>query len=155
MSGRHLPRHAALEELRHSPGICNCVSVRQTARVMTQMYDDLLAPAGLSIGQFSILTSLYYAEAVPMRNLAARLQMDRTSLTRALEPLAREGLLTVRPDEEDRRSRMISLTAKGLKRVILAYPLWKQAQERLGKAVTSTKLKELRNLLDETRRSIS
>jgi DNA-binding MarR family transcriptional regulator len=142
-------KHPLLEALRHSAGICNCLALRQAARTVTQMYDQCLAPAGLSIGQYSVLAALYYAEAAPMKKLATRLEMDRTSLTRALAPLERDGLVVIRLKDADRRSRLISLTSAGLERLISAYPLWERAQELIGAGVSGTKLEDLRGLLRE------
>jgi len=148
-SPSHPIRHPLLEALRHSAGICNCLAVRQTARAITQMYDQFLAPAGLSIGQYSVLAAIYYSEGIPMKKLAARLQMDRTSLTRTLGPLEREGLIVIRLGDEDRRSRLISLTSAGLERLVSSYPLWEQAQQQISGGFSDAKLKQFRGLLNE------
>jgi DNA-binding MarR family transcriptional regulator len=68
-------------------------------------------------------------------DLAERLVMDRTTLTRNLQPLQRRGLITLGPGD-DRRTRRITLTDAGRKAMAEAFPLWREAQRdiigRLG-----------------------
>ncbi len=51
--------------------------------------------------------------------------MDRTTLTAALKPLEREGLIEVKVDPEDRRGRLLVLTEAGGKRLATAVPIWR------------------------------
>ncbi len=60
--------------------------------------------------------------------------MDRTTLTRNLKPIQREGLIRIGTGE-DRRERIVHLTAKGRRRLDRAVPLWKKAQSRVVRAV--------------------
>jgi DNA-binding MarR family transcriptional regulator len=75
--------------------------------------------------------------------------MDRTTLTRTLEPLRRDGLLTLRPGE-DRRVRLAMITEKGRKALTAAIPLWQQAQRQvadgLGRGRWSAVQRDLRQL---------
>jgi DNA-binding MarR family transcriptional regulator len=52
--------------------------------------------------------------------------MDRTTLTAALKPLERRGLVTVAADPDDRRSRLLTLTPAGLALLARAMPVWTQ-----------------------------
>ena len=63
--------------------------------------------------------------------VAALLGMDRTTLTAALKSLARRGLVEVRPDETDKRSRRLILTPTGGTLLVAAYPIWKSAHGKL------------------------
>lgn len=112
------------------------------------MYDQTLAPAGLSIGQYSLLTTLYYARSLPVTKLAAMLQMDRTSLTRTLNPLERDGLIVIQASVGDRRTRLISLTAEGLNRLSTARPLWQRAQDAMAERM-GARLAQLEDLLSQ------
>src|ERR1700738_3737737 len=89
---------------------CNCLALRQAARHVTQFYDQCLASAGLRTTQFSILAKLQRLGPLTSSSLAAALVMDRTTLGRNLQPLAREGLVAVGKGRTDRRSREIRLT---------------------------------------------
>jgi DNA-binding MarR family transcriptional regulator len=97
---------------------------------VTQFYDEALAPSGLRITQFTLLGTIWEAGPITMNQLAELMSMDRTTLTRNLEPLTRQGF--VRSEEgEDRRVRLIMLTAEGKAALSQALPLWQQAQARI------------------------
>jgi len=66
--------------------------MRRASRALTQLYDDLMAPSGLRITQFSLLRTLARNGAARMSDLAATLLLDRTALSRTLDPLALRGL---------------------------------------------------------------
>jgi DNA-binding MarR family transcriptional regulator len=110
--------------------LCVCRSVRRAARAVTGLYDRILAPTGLRATQVTLLVALEKAGAVPFTRLAGALGMDRTTLTRNLEPLRRAGLLTLRPGE-DRRVRLAGITERGRKAITAAIPLWEQAQRQI------------------------
>lgn len=118
-----------------NPAACACFNLRRTARAVTRHYDAALAPVGLTANQFSILAMLSGRGPTALGGLAEYLGTDRTTLTRNLRPLSRDGLIDIRP-EEDRRRRTIDLTAEGRDRLAAALPLWRGAQsemiERLG-----------------------
>ncbi|WP_419903365.1 MarR family winged helix-turn-helix transcriptional regulator [Kiloniella sp.] len=108
---------------------CACFNIRAAARTLTRAYDDALKPVGLKVTQFTILAAINKIdEAVPIGTLAKALSMDRTTLTRNLGPLEKQGLVEVLP-EGYRRSRGMVLTEKGRKTLEAAAPLWRRAQE--------------------------
>src|SRR5262245_32843410 len=74
---------------------CVCFNVRKTARVMTQLYDDMLRPTGLRVTQFSLLMGTRSLEPVTLLRLAKVMAMDRTTLTRNLRPLEQQKLLQI------------------------------------------------------------
>jgi DNA-binding MarR family transcriptional regulator len=112
------------------------------------MYDDYLRPTGITIGQYSVLAALYYVPSMPLRKLANRLEMDRTTLTRSLARLDRDGLVTITLDPEDTRVRSISITQAGLEKLTEAYPYWNKAQEGLQEVLGSRGLRQFRKSLD-------
>ena len=77
------------------PEDCNCFAVRSAARHVTQLYDQLLAPVGLRVTQFSILAKLERKGPLTINVLADDLVMDRTTLGRNIRPLERDGLISV------------------------------------------------------------
>jgi DNA-binding MarR family transcriptional regulator len=79
---------------------------------------------GLTNGQFSLMMSLNRPEPPAMASVASLLAMDRTTLTAALKPLERRGLVKVAADRLDRRSRQLSLTAQGNALLASAMPVW-------------------------------
>jgi DNA-binding MarR family transcriptional regulator len=103
---------------------CLCLHVQRAARALGRRFDEVLRPFGLTNGQFSMLMSLNRPEPPPMGPVASLLAMDRTTLTAALKPLERRGLVKVTADAADRRSRILILTAKGQSLLVDAAKVW-------------------------------
>jgi DNA-binding MarR family transcriptional regulator len=104
---------------------CLCLHVQRAARALARRFDDALRPFGLTNGQFSLMMSLNRPKPPHMTAVAAVLSMDRTTLTAALKPLERRRLLRITVDPEDRRGRVITLTAKGRSLLVRAVPIWR------------------------------
>jgi len=116
---------------------CLCLHVQRAARALARRFDDALRPVQLTNGQFSLLMSLNRPAPPRLGDVSELLAMDRTTLTAALKPLQRRGLVKVAIDKEDKRSRRLSLTAAGRRLLAEAVPLWKRehaAIERLLKS---------------------
>ena len=109
---------------------CACFNVRKAARVITQNFDEVMQSSGVRATQFTILVMIESSDAATMSELADKLVMDRTTLTRNLRPLQKQGLIKDAPSV-DRRTRSISLTNKGRRLVLRTLPLWKKAQTRM------------------------
>src|SRR3954471_12272265 len=89
---------------------CLCLHAQRAARAVARRFDEALRPLGLTNGQFSLLMSLNRPEPATIGAVASLLAMDRTTLTANLKPLTRRGLVEVRIDGTDRRSRRLILT---------------------------------------------
>src|SRR6266436_1502391 len=103
---------------------CLCLHVQRAARALARRFDEALRSLGLTNGQFSLLMSLNRPEPPAMAAVASLLAMDRTTLTAALKPLKRRGLVTTTTDSADRRSRLIALTPQGMRLLTRAVPIW-------------------------------
>ncbi|HKV24189.1 MAG TPA: MarR family transcriptional regulator [Candidatus Acidoferrum sp.] len=110
---------------------CLCLHVQRAARALARRFDEALRPVGITNGQFSLLMSLNRPKPAGMTSVASLLAMDRTTLTAALKPLRRRGLVRITADPADRRSRLMSLTAKGRKTLRRAVPTWKKTHAAL------------------------
>jgi DNA-binding MarR family transcriptional regulator len=110
---------------------CLCLHVQRAARALGRRFDDALRPFGLTNGQFSLLMSLNRPQPAGMASVASVLAMDRTTLTAALKPLERRGLIKVAVDPEDRRSRLLSLTPEGTKLLAAALPVWESTHKEV------------------------
>jgi DNA-binding MarR family transcriptional regulator len=108
---------------------CACQKARMAARAVTREYDEVLRPAGLRSTQFTILVAASFADGIPLNRLAAMIGLERTTLTRNLAVIEREGLIRV--ENVDRRTRNVVITPKGSARLDNALPLWAQAQRKL------------------------
>jgi len=116
---------------------CSCFNLRRAARRVTQVYDHALAPSGLTATQFSLLAvlgGLGPEEGIAMTRFAEILGTDRTTLTRNLIVVERDGLVTVRVGD-DSRSRLVALTKAGRAALDRATPLWAGAQAELAKHI--------------------
>jgi len=122
MLGVENPSFEATRLVRDS---CLCLHAQRAARALARHFDNALRPIGLTNGQFSLMMSLNRPEPPVMTAVATLLAMDRTTLTAALKPLRRRGLLKVAADPTDRRSRVIKLMPKGRRLLARAVPVWK------------------------------
>jgi DNA-binding MarR family transcriptional regulator len=113
------------------------------SRQVTRLYDRALAPAGITTNAYSILARLEREGAQPLGTLAARLAMDRTTLSREAAPLIDAGLVESAPGELDRRKRVLSLTSAGASRVAEARPLHARAQTELTRVFGLERATEL------------
>src|SRR5205085_8011450 len=103
---------------------CLCLHLQRAARAVARRFDAAFRPLGLTSGQFSLLMSLNRPEPPSMGPVAALLAMDRTTLTAALKPLERRGLVEVTPDPADKRGRLLQLTQQGRAVLREAVPIW-------------------------------
>jgi DNA-binding MarR family transcriptional regulator len=128
---------------------CACFNLRKASRVITQHFDEILKPSGLLITQFTILVAVTMAKSGTINDLAERLVMDRTTLTRNLKPMKREGWLKSESGR-DQRTRVISLTPHGEAALAKALPLWKQAQDGVEETLGHQRWNTLLSHLAET-----
>jgi DNA-binding MarR family transcriptional regulator len=128
---------------------CTCTSLRRASRKVSQMYDAFLAPSGLKGTQYSILAELQRRASAPpsMNELAEALVMDRSTLGHNLGPLERDGLVALAVNTSDRRSRTVSLTARGLRAIEGARPYWDRAQKEFDRTFGAEQARSLRIVL--------
>jgi DNA-binding MarR family transcriptional regulator len=108
---------------------CLCCKTRMAARAVTRAYDRALRSTGLRITQFTILVAASVAGGVPLGRLAQILGLERTTLTRNLSVLERDGLIQM--TNLDGRTRNVLIAPVGKARLNAALPLWNRAQEKL------------------------
>jgi DNA-binding MarR family transcriptional regulator len=130
---------------------CLCLHVQRAARALARRFDEALQPLGLTNGQFSLMMSLNRPEPPTIGAVASLLAMDRTTLTAALKPLERRGLIKILKDPEDSRARRLQLTPRGRKVLARAVPVWKSThaaiEGHLGPGEPDHLRKNLRALL--------
>jgi DNA-binding MarR family transcriptional regulator len=128
---------------------CTCDRLRKLTRRITQHYDARLAPAGLRVTQYSLLAHLVHAGPTTMSALARLMEMDRTTLTRNLKPLADAGFVDIAAGT-DARSRVVSATARGRGARSSARELWRRAQDEVNQALGAEQVAALHALLDRS-----
>ena len=114
---------------------CTCLRLRKAARGVSTIFDQYLQRAGLTVTQYGLLGHLKSFDGIGIGELADKLIMDPTTLTRNLRPLQRQGLVVLAPDPRDRRSRCLHLTARGRAAFDRAVPEWMRAQRHIEKTL--------------------
>ena len=128
---------------------CNAGAIRRAGRRIGHFYDTVLAPTGLSLCQYGILSALNRrGPALPsVQELAEEQVLDRSTLGQNLRPLERDGLISLLTDPRDRRVRLIALTKQGLAKYTEANRYWKIAQERFEAVFGKDEAEKLRSAL--------
>ena len=114
---------------------CACASARQLARMLTRVYDQQLRSAGLEAAQFALLSTLDSDGPCTQTILGRHHGLDKTTVSRNLNLLKRNGWVARLPTL-DRRERRIGLTAAGRARLQDARPYWQKAQRSVQQAMT-------------------
>ncbi|MDT9600784.1 MarR family winged helix-turn-helix transcriptional regulator [Sphingosinicella rhizophila] len=110
---------------------CVCAKLRRTARTAAALYDEALAPSGLTVAQYSLLRTLQRAGPSSLTKFAALSGHDRSTLNRTLAPLEKAGFVRSSCGT-DQRTRIVTATETADRRLELAEPYWAAAQDRLG-----------------------
>jgi DNA-binding MarR family transcriptional regulator len=109
---------------------CHCLAARKRARALTRRYEAKLRRHGLRATQFSILASLTIRGPRKMGDLAERLGLERSTLTRSAALLEAKGW--VRSERSgDGRERLLNVTEEGRAKVEAAFPDWKSVQDSI------------------------
>jgi DNA-binding MarR family transcriptional regulator len=132
---------------------CLCLNVRQASRRVSKLYDEALRPLGLQVSQLTVLvaTAMFGEGGAKMGPIADALGLDRTTLTRNLRPLERQGWLRVARDPADGRARILLLTRAGERAIEKAFPFWEQSQKQLRALLGKGQADELRKNLMNVR----
>ena len=129
------------------PRGCTSFRLRQLTRRVSQHYDHIVGQAGLKTTQYSLLSSLARLGPIRPGELAGRMDMDASTLTRNLQPLVAQGWVEVGPGA-DARSRLVALTEAGRSKRAEAQREWKRAQLALNQRLGAARVAELHALLD-------
>jgi DNA-binding MarR family transcriptional regulator len=130
---------------------CPAFRVRQASRVLAKLFDSELAPYGLHSSQLAVLVAaaLSGEPGAAMHKLARAVLMDRTTLTRSIQPLERAGLLRVTRSPEDARTKIVVITPSGKRMIEAIFPVWKQVLMQIEKSLGAEAITGLRARLDQ------
>jgi DNA-binding MarR family transcriptional regulator len=115
-------------------GYCASFNFRRASRAITALYDKALQASGIRSTQFAILTAVAKSQPVSISTISDILIMDATTLTRSLELLRKQGLITISPRGK-MRQRFLNLTSEGEKTLARAIPFWRQIQQKFEDSV--------------------
>ena len=132
---------------------CTCAALRRAARRVTRHYDATMRTSGLKLTQFSMLMNISRQPGCSLTDLAAGMAMDRTTLTRNLHLLRRDGLIAVGRGG-DSRVRCAELTEQGRVRLEAALPHWQAAEGEVRELLGQERSESLHGLLSEIVRGV-
>ena len=124
---------------------CLCWASRRAARKITRAFDRHLRPHGVRITQFTILVMLMLAGPLTIGELADKLSIERTTLSRNLALMESAAWINIRPGD-DARSRVVSVTGKGRAAVSASLNAWRRAQAAVAAAIGPSGVGALRAL---------
>ena len=110
-------------------GECLAMRSRLIGRTVTGIYDDALRPVGVTAGQLNILAAVVRRGPISPGEVARRLNIEKSTMSRTVERMKRNGWLAIRPGESA-RSQELRITASGRRILVEAEPLWREAQRR-------------------------
>jgi DNA-binding MarR family transcriptional regulator len=126
---------------------CYSTTIRAATRKITGMYDAALAPAGVTIAQLALLRRLSDETPLSVEDLARAAELERSTATRNVRVLEKEGLVTIGKSETDRRAVTILLTPHGVDARRQSEPLWDEAQRQFEEKMGLEAANALRSLL--------
>ena len=121
---------------------CTCGELRKASRAVTLLYDNAFKSSGLLSTQLDALHVIYKSDSTRISHLAKDLGMDRTTLTRNLSVLERQGFIKI-SSGQDNRTRIVVITSKGRTAVAKAIPLWNEVQRKVRQQMGETLWNEL------------
>ena len=131
-----------------APRGCTNLKLRQLSRRVTRHYDAIVSATGLKNTQYSLLSHVVVLGPIQLSALAAKMQLDPSTLTRNLQPLIAHGWLALEPGD-DARSRRVIATPEGQALRTEAQRAWKRAQLSLNERLGDERVARLHTLLDE------
>lgn len=136
------------------PSHCVSNNLHQTARAVSRVYAEEMRPAGLARSQFAMLGHLDHGGPMPLTELARRLYMERTTVTRNLRPLLSAGLVSQSVSPEDARVKLVAITRAGRGRLQEARRYWQKAQARVLEVLGEDAWRDLEARLRDLRRKV-
>jgi DNA-binding MarR family transcriptional regulator len=130
------------------PQGCTNLKLRQLSREVTRHYDAYVAPLGLKNTQYSLLSHVVLLGPIRPTDLARKMKLEPSTLTRNLQPLVAAGWVEQGPGD-DARSRSVSATDAGRAKRAEGQKAWKQAQLALNERLGAQRVAALHTLLDE------
>lgn len=127
---------------------CHCINLRRAANAVSQYYDRIMQPAGLTVNQYSILSSIHKIEPCSVTDLAEKTRLDRTTLVRNLKPMFAAEWIMDEANPGNRRNRL-RITEKGLERIQAGKQCWQTAQDSLQQRIGGENLAALTDALLE------
>ena len=122
--------------------------VVRAAKQIGRFVGDRLGPLGLHPGQERLLAVLWEEEGLSQSELVGRLSVQPPTVTAALQRLEREGFVTRRADEGNRRVSRVYLTERGRGVESEVRAIFAEAEKHFLTGLPATERRQLVDLLD-------
>jgi DNA-binding MarR family transcriptional regulator len=132
----------------NAPINCTSFKTRQLARLVARHFDSEMAEAGLKTTQYSLLTHVLHRGPITTKELASRMSLEISTLTRNLKPLLDQQRVRQYVGE-DARTRIVAITPGGIKLQKAAHLRWQSAQKRMNETIGDSTALELHTLMNE------
>ncbi|MFU3033310.1 MarR family winged helix-turn-helix transcriptional regulator [Pseudomonas aeruginosa] len=129
------------------PQGCTNLKLRQLTRMVTRHYDHHVSETGLKNTQYALLSHVVRLGPIRPGELAKRMHMDASTLTRNMQPLVAHGWLQIGAGS-DARSRLVEATEAGRAKQAEGQRAWKAAQLALNERLGIERVAALHELLD-------
>lgn len=126
---------------------CHCTRLRSAARKVASVYDEALAPLGLSVAQYSLMRTIERRQPVSFTELGQLAQLDRSTVSRNVRVLDRRGLVEMTRSDDDHREAAVSLSARGADLMVEAMPLWEACQHKIETRLGPDRMNALNDVL--------
>ncbi|MGL5436429.1 MAG: MarR family winged helix-turn-helix transcriptional regulator [Lachnospiraceae bacterium] len=126
--------------------VCHCLKMRRSAENVIHFYDNILAPSGVTVRQYSLLRAISEHSGCNVRVLSEATLLERSTLARSLKPLIQYGYIKDKKTEGARDS-VLELSENGVSVCNEAASLWETAQSQLEEKLGKEQLKALENVL--------
>ena len=117
------------------------------ARLFATGLQRRVSPLGLAPAQFMVLLELWQDDGLTQRDLVERLDVEQATMANTLARMDRDGLITRRPSETDRRARVVEITPKARAMREAAIAAAKAQNEAALAGLTGTERDELLRLM--------
>lgn len=114
---------------------CLVLNTRMAARAVTRRANRKLRGFGVTATQFSILTAARQRPGRSITEIAESIAMERTTLSRNLDLMARKGLVRLEGAEKG-NGRLCSLSEEGQVLLDRIVPIWRASQAELREQLT-------------------
>jgi DNA-binding MarR family transcriptional regulator len=135
------------------PQGCTNLKLRQLMRRVAQRYDAAVGQVGLKGTQYSLLSHVVKLGPIRPVDLAARMNVDASTLSRNLQPMIASGWVTLEAGV-DARSRLVHATEAGRAKRAEAQRHWRAAQEGVNATLGPERVVALHALIDEAMRAL-
>ena len=97
------------------PSMAAITSIMRAHQILLAQVDAVVKPYGLTFARYEALVLLTFSKSgeLPMSKIGERLMVHPTSVTNTVDRLVRSGLVAKRPNPNDGRGTLASITAKG------------------------------------------